>query len=117
MSTESHDTRPAFERHAEGMGYSITRDSRAGQTEGYWSSHTHLMWESWKAATAQQAAEVHRLKEHAVILAATAEEVERERCAKLCEDQDTGDASNWSMAVQECARLIRARQDGAGKKG
>ena len=70
--------------------------------------------ERLQAQVAQQAAEVHRLKEHAVILAATAEEVERERCAKLCEDQDTGDASNWSMAVQECARLIRARQDGAG---
>ena len=30
--------------------------------------------------------EIERLRQHAVILAATAEEVERERCATLCEN-------------------------------
>ncbi len=37
--------------------------------------------------TAQEAREeIERLREHAVILAATAEQVERERCAKLLRD-------------------------------
>jgi len=42
--------RAAFERHAKSLGYSVDPDTRAGRDGGYWSSHTHLMWETWQAA-------------------------------------------------------------------
>ena len=45
--------RAAFERHAESLGYSVDPDTRAGREGGYWSSHTHLMWETWQAALEQ----------------------------------------------------------------
>jgi hypothetical protein len=45
--------RAAFERHAESLGYSVDLDTRAGREGGYWSSHTHLMWETWQAALEQ----------------------------------------------------------------
>jgi hypothetical protein len=45
--------RAAFERHAESLGYSVAPDTRAGREGGYWSSHTHLMWETWQAALEQ----------------------------------------------------------------
>lgn len=44
--------------------------------------------------------EIERLREHAVVLAATVEEVERERCAKLCEQWD-------ATHPQRLAALIR----------
>ena len=47
-------------------------------------------------------AEIERLREHAVVLAATAKEVERERCAKLCEAL----AAEWHTSI-ELAMLIR----------
>ena len=47
----------------------------------------------------------HLLYDQAAIDAAVTEE--RERCAKICDGQDPGDASYWAMAAQECARLIR----------
>ena len=58
-------------------------------------------------------AEIQRLREHAVILASTAETVEREQCAKLCESpshedlahKDTG--SEWDSLA--CASAIRRR--------
>ena len=80
--------------------------------------------ERLQAQVAQQAAEVQRLKEHAVILAATAEEVERERCAKLCEEIESSAWALWratadpteqgrSIGAEHCADAIRAaRQDG-----
>jgi hypothetical protein len=45
--------RAAFERHAESLGYSVDPDTRDGREGGYWSSHTHLMWETWQAALEQ----------------------------------------------------------------
>jgi hypothetical protein len=45
--------RTAFERHAESLGYSVDPDTRAGREGGYWSSHTHLMWQTWQAALEQ----------------------------------------------------------------
>ena len=49
--------RAAFERHAERLGYSVDPDTREGREGGYWSSHTHLMWETWQAAMAQRSAQ------------------------------------------------------------
>jgi hypothetical protein len=46
--------RAAFERHAKSLGYSVDPDTREGREGGYWSSHTHLMWETWQAALEQQ---------------------------------------------------------------
>lgn len=46
--------RDAFERHAESLGYSADPDTRPGREGGYWSSHTHLMWETWQAAVAAE---------------------------------------------------------------
>lgn len=46
--------REAFERYAEGLGYIVDPDTRKGREGGYWSSHTHLMWEAWKAAQAAE---------------------------------------------------------------
>jgi hypothetical protein len=46
--------RADFERHAAGLGYSVDPDTRAGREGGYWSSHTHLMWETWQAAKRTQ---------------------------------------------------------------
>jgi hypothetical protein len=34
---------------------------------------------------------------------------EREACAKVCEDQDTGQDLPYDLAVIECAKAIRAR--------
>ena len=34
---------------------------------------------------------------------------EREACAKVCEDQDTGQDLPYDLAVIECAAAIRAR--------
>jgi hypothetical protein len=45
--------RAAFERHAKSLGYSVDPDTREGRNGGYWSSHTHLMWETWQAALEQ----------------------------------------------------------------
>jgi len=45
--------RAAFERHAKSLGYSVDPDTRAGRAGGYWSSHTHLMWQTWQAALEQ----------------------------------------------------------------
>ena len=45
--------RAAFERHAESLGYSVDPDTREGREGGYWSSHTHLMWQTWQAALAE----------------------------------------------------------------
>jgi hypothetical protein len=44
--------------------------------------------------------EIERLREHAVVLAATVEAVERERCAQLCEQWD-------ATHPQRLAALIR----------
>lgn len=35
---------------------------------------------------------------------------EREACAKLCEDQDTGQGLPHDIVVVECAAVIRARE-------
>jgi hypothetical protein len=45
--------RAAFERHAKRLGYSVDPDTREGREGGYWSSHTHLMWQTWQAALEQ----------------------------------------------------------------
>ena len=34
---------------------------------------------------------------------------EREACAQMCEDQDTGQDLPYDLAVIECAKAIRAR--------
>jgi hypothetical protein len=34
---------------------------------------------------------------------------EREACAKVCEDHNTGDMSFWALATEACAEAIRAR--------
>ena len=52
------------------------------------------------------AEEIARLKAHAVILAATAEEVERERCAKLCEDAKTHIWELHDPAVKQAAANV-----------
>ena len=36
---------------------------------------------------------------------------EREACAQMCEDQDTGQDLPYDLAVIECAKAIRARGD------
>jgi hypothetical protein len=59
--------RAAFERHAESLGYSVDPDTRAGREGGYWSSHTHLMWETWQAALEQPQQEPVALREVALI--------------------------------------------------
>lgn len=150
--SESHDTLPALvacPMCGAAHGYTLSE----GDTYRWWDVHcaacgrlvdtcgsdrrtvlgTYLpkRWpaadETWNAAgkhAAQQAAEVQRLKEHAVILAATAEEVERERCAKLCEEIESSAWALWratadpteqgrSIGAEHCADAIRAaRQDG-----
>ena len=50
---ESVADRAAFERHAQGLGYSVDPDTREGREGGYWSSHTQLMWLTWQAALAE----------------------------------------------------------------
>jgi hypothetical protein len=59
MSTQESDgaapERAAFEAFAQNcpMGrYSIDRDKRPGKSDGYWSSHTQLMWDAWNARAA-----------------------------------------------------------------
>ncbi|MDE2202705.1 MAG: hypothetical protein KGJ38_08255 [Burkholderiaceae bacterium] len=48
--------------------------------------------------------------------ALAAQEMERERCAKLCESRASQDAdwdtSYWNAAVEGCAAAIRARSEG-----
>lgn len=61
---------------------------------------------------AEAADEIARLREHAVILAETARQVERERCAKLCEYKGPELLRWWgdgqaNAACQECATAIR----------
>ena len=67
--------RAAFERHVESLGYSVARS-----VGGYWSSHTHLMWETWQAALEQPYAEQAR-------------RVEQETHGRMRIDPVTGDVS------------------------
>ena len=56
--------RAAFERFAQAcpMGrYSVDRDTRPGRQDGYWSSHTQIMWDAWCAAWGCQQASIDRL--------------------------------------------------------
>ena len=48
--------------------------------------------------------EIERLREHAVVLAATVEEVEREACADICDQHASAEG-----IAQRCAAAIRAR--------
>ena len=69
MNTTEHDRplgpeRAAFEQFAQHcpMGrYSVDRDTRPGREDGYWSSHTQIMWDAWCAAWQCQQASVDRL--------------------------------------------------------
>ena len=51
----AHPERAGFELHAQGLGCSVDHAPRAGRKGGYWSSHTHMMWETWQAARAAPA--------------------------------------------------------------
>jgi hypothetical protein len=61
----------------------------------------------------EAADEIDRLREHAIVLAETTRQVERERCAMLCEtyannhakDDDDSKARAWMML--QCAARIR----------
>lgn len=54
------------------------------------------------------AAEIERLRVHAVVLAETARQVERERCAKLCEDwASMRSAEHGGLALRNVAERIR----------
>ena len=63
---------------------------------------------NWDVLVASQDAEIERLREHAVILAGTAEAVERERCATVCEriSQQYKDAPG-AHALERAANAIR----------
>lgn len=52
--------------------------------------------------------EIERLREHAVVLAATTEEVERERCVAICSAQakEADGDINYSDACHDCASAI-----------
>lgn len=70
------DGRAAFERHAASLGYSADPDTRPGREGGYWSSHTHLMWETWQAAHG--------------------------RCAKICDDAKPPGGRMWTDEQAAC---------------
>jgi prophage tail gpP-like protein len=55
-------------------------------------------------AQAAAVREIERLREHAVVLAATVEEVEREACADICDQHASAEG-----IAQRCAAAIRAR--------
>jgi hypothetical protein len=61
-------------------------------------------WRAWRAALSAQAEahanEVARLKKHAVVLAATTELVERERCAAIAEGFDLCDTRYIAAAIR-----------------
>ena len=75
----------------------------------YWKAQA----EAWQAEAEKDLIEIERLREHAVILAATAEQVERERCAKLCEDaaQEYAAGAHSALATQE-GRSIMLNAEG-----
>lgn len=63
--------RERFEAFIKKEGYSLTRDTREGRENGYWSSHTQIMWTAWQEAlegmekattTAEQTAAVRTLQ-------------------------------------------------------
>lgn len=66
------------------------------------------------AALRRMQGEIERLREHAVTLAETARQVERERCARLCDAIaarcDEGFSPGYTMALQHCAAAIRNSQ-------
>jgi len=76
--------RGEFEAWAYQQDYSLEGTCIKGRT--YSSDNTHQAMLGWQAALR----EIERLKDHAVTLANTERIVERERCAKVCEDKLTG---------------------------
>ena len=65
----------------------------------------------------QQHRDIERLREHAIVLAETARQVEREACAEVCEAVHVRPIqgaheeylAGKEMAIQQCARAIRVR--------
>ena len=49
------------------------------------------------------------LNDQLIRFAALVAAAEREACAQVCEDQDTGQDLPYDLAVIECAKAIRAR--------
>ena len=59
--------RAAFEKFAQNCPtgrYSIDRETRPGRDGDYWSSHTQIMWDAWKAALRCQQEDVDTVAEH-----------------------------------------------------
>ena len=121
--------RAAFERFARAcpMGqYSVDRDTRPGGQDGYWSSHTQVMWDAWCAAWDCQQASIDRLMlewcpdemapEQMAGWADSQVASERERCAAICEgvrnvaEQAAHQKITKTVAMASaalCAKLIR----------
>ncbi len=64
---------------------------------------------NWDGGCASAWVEGHDLTPYLERFAALVTAAEREACAKVCEDQDTGQGLLHDVAVIECAATIRAR--------
>ena len=84
------DTRAAFEAWAKEQLYPVVEKKPDGR---YWSSHTHIVWETWQAAINH----------------------ERSECAKVCEEIEEPawysyeNPNSFYDGSGACAAAIRAR--------
>ena len=106
MSTESE--RPLGLGLSEGLG--PTRDAALRELDDATNQNWRGKRARWAALVRAQDAEIERLREHAVILAETAREVERERCAQICDEARAAvwplhDAEVFKAAQTVCENL------------
>ena len=98
---------PANVGSMEGLG--VTREAVLRELD----DATNQTWigkrSRWAALVRAQDAEIQRLREHAVILAETARQVEQERCAKLCDANFEQHATNGFPREASTARALAAR--------
>jgi hypothetical protein len=74
-------------------------------------STIEMAGEVWQSGTGRYTgtASIGELKRFEALVRADERSIEREACAKVCEDLDWSQDSTWEVATLDCAEAIRAR--------
>ena len=119
----SNDTREAFESWLVSTGGWRAIPKKRETTDTYISGQAQARWIGWQAATAQQAAEVQRLRAEVEQLKLAEEGaktafghvVQMKRDAEAARDKTQANLDAAHAIIRQQARA--ARQDGAGAQG